>query len=153
MVYTESIGEEYSGSALDPIFSPIIAGIQTQINENEVLYSPIFDGDKDKCPRYIACPDTHHNALTNKDDSATVWTMYRLVGFNTHIQENGMSWQYPIYVQTSVLGEKYYRNNIFEFGEEIEPNNNLDAYEIMKEFLSNLGHRTQSGSDIADVVT
>lgn len=153
MVYTESIGEEYSGSALDPIFSPIIAGIQTQINENEVLYSPIFDGDKDKCPRYIACPDTHHDALTNKDDSATVWTMYRLVGFNTHIQENGMSWQYPIYIQTSVLGEKYYRNNIFEFGEELEPNNNLDAYEIMKEFLSNLGHRTQNGSDIADVVT
>ena len=106
--YTDTIGESYNESVSDPIFSPIIAGIS--VTDKSV--SPIFDGDKDKCPRYIACPDTHHDALTDKDDSASAWTLYRLVGFNTYIpQEGGRTWQYPIYVQTSVLGEKYYRNN------------------------------------------
>lgn len=149
LTYTDTIGESYNESVSDPIFSPIIAGIS--VTDKSV--SPIFDGDKDKCPRYIACPDTHHDALTDKDDSASAWTLYRLVGFNTYIpQEGGRTWQYPIYVQTSVLGEKYYRNNIFEFGDQLEPNDNLDAYNITKKFLSALGLRTHQGSDVAQVI-
>ena len=87
------------------------------------------------------------------DDSASSWTLYKLVGFNMYIDgQTGKGWPYPVYVQTSVLGEKYYRNNIFEFGETLEPNENLDTYDIIKEFLSKLGHRTQKDTDVTDTL-
>jgi len=112
----------------------------------------MFKGDKDQCPRYIKCVDDHHDELTGTDDSATSWTLYKLVGFNSYIDANQNTWPYPIYVQTSVLGEKYYRNNIFEYNEELEPNDNLDAYDITREFLYKLGHRTANGADIASAL-
>ena len=56
-----------------------------------------------------------------------------------------------------VYREKYYRNNIFEYGEELEPNENLDAYSVMKEFLAKLGSRTAKTTDVdsvrADIIT
>jgi hypothetical protein len=55
-------------------------------------------------------------------------------------------------VQTSALGEKYYRNNIFEYNEQLEPNNNLDAYSVTEEFLSKLGARVQKDIDITNAL-
>jgi len=146
---SEAIGEGESTIVNDPIFSPIMAGIQ--YTEDGKVY-PIFKGDKDQCPRYIKCVDEHHDELTWTDDSASSWTLYKLVGFNTYTDKNSHSWPYPIYVQTSALGEKYYRNNIFEYNEQLEPNTNLDAYDTTKEFLSKLGARTHNGADINNVL-
>lgn len=145
----DAIGEGDTVISKDPIFSPVIAGIQYFENGS---VAPIFKGDKDSCPRYIMCVDDHHDRLTNQDDSASAWTLYKLVGFNTYVDSNQKGWQYPIYVQTSILGEKYYRNNIFEYGEELEPNENLDAYNIMKEFLSKLGSRTAKSDDVTSIL-
>lgn len=150
MSANDAIGEGDVIVNKDPIFSPVIAGIQYTEDGGA---RPIFKGDKENCPRYIMCVDDHHDRLTNQDDSASAWTLYKLVGFNTYVDNNQKGWQYPIYVQTSVLGEKYYRNNIFEYGEELEPNENLDAYTIMKEFLSKLGSRTVKGTDIDSVLS
>ena len=149
MSTSDAIGEGETTINKDPIFSPIIAGIQ--YTESGNVY-PIFKGDKDSCPRYIMCVDDHHDRLTGQDDSASAWTLYKLVGFNIYVDKNQKDWSYPIYVQTSILGEKYYRNNIFEYNEELEPNENLDAYSITKEFLSKLGHRTHTGADINSVL-
>ena len=149
-VQPEAFGDEATMIA-DPIFSPVIAGIE--YTDNGVY--PIFKGDKDQCPRYLKCYDPHHEKLTHTDDSSNAWTLYKLVGFKTYVDANGGSWSYPVYVQTSVLGEKYYRNNIFEFDNELEENNNLDAYGVIKEFLSKLGspgHRNVTSSDV-DAVT
>ena len=145
---SDAIGEEEITVSKDPIFSPIIAGIEYDNNSAR----PIFKGDKDHCPRYIMCVDDHHDRLTNQDDGASAWTLYKLVGFNTYVDNNQKGWQYPIYIQTSILGEKYYRNNIFEYGEELEPNENLDAYGVMKEFLSKLGSRTAKHEDVASIL-
>ena len=144
-----AIGEGETVIQKDPIFSPVIAGIQ--YSEDGKAW-PIFKGDKDQCPRYIMCVDDHHDALTGQDDSASAWTLYKLVGFNMYIDSNQNGWPYPVYLQTSILGEKYYRNNVFEFNELLEENENLDAYDIMKEFLSKLGSRTANGADISNVI-
>ena len=149
---TFAVGEDAVVSRPDPIFSPVIAGIH--YTKDGGAY-PIFKGgkdNKDSCPRYLKCYDDHHDPLTTTDDDATCWTLYKLVGFGVYIDANQVSWHYPIYVQTSTLGEKYYRNNIFEFNEELEPNNNIDAYNITKEFLSKLGSRTHSGADINGIL-
>ena len=143
------IGEFDSREEPDPIFSPVIAGIQ-YIDETHA--QAIFQGGKDACPRYIKCVDDHHDKLTNLDDTASTWTLYKLVGFNTYIDENKKGWPYPVYVQTSALGEKYYRNNIFEFNEELEPNNNLDTYSLIKEFISKLGAHSQTKEDVDSAV-
>ena len=150
MPANDAIGEGDVVVNKDPIFSPVIAGIQYTEGGGA---RPVFKGDKENCPRYVMCVDDHHDRLTNQDDSASAWTLYRLVGFNTYVDGNQKGWQYPIYVQTSILGEKYYRNNIFEYGEELEPNENLDAYTIMKEFLSKLGSRTVKGTDVDSVLS
>lgn len=151
--------EEFGGDATtapDPIFSPVIAGIQYTDNG---VYS-IFKGDKDQCPMYLKCYDNHHDKLTHTDDSSNSWTLYKLVGFSTYTDENKNSMLYPIYVQTSILGEKYYRNNIFEFdfddngGDNLEENNNPDAYSIIKKFLEKLdrtGHRKFDDTDITSI--
>lgn len=147
-----AIGEDAVVSRLDPIFSPIIAGIQYTKEGNAF---PIFKGgkdNKDSCPRYLKCYDDHHDPLTTTDDDATCWTLYKLVGFGVYVDMNNVSWNYPIYVQTSTLGEKYYRNNIFEYNNELELNENLDAYEITKEFLSKLGSRTYKEQDINEAI-
>lgn len=136
------------GGYSDPIFSPIIAGIQETKNGQMI---PIFDGDKSKCPRYIKCVDDHNDQLTGLDDDASSWTLYKLVGFNSVSNKNDRLIYYPVYVQTSVLGEKYYRNNIFEYGDQLEENNNLDAYEVTKAFLQKLGARKQTSTDVDSV--
>lgn len=146
---SEDIGEGEIEAVPDPILQPVIAGIQV-VDENKVR--AIFPGDKDNCPKYIKCVDDHHNQLTSTDDSAATWTLYKLVGFNTYIDSQQKSWQYPVYVQTSALGEKYYRNNIFEYGETLEPTKNIDAYEVTKKFLSKLGSRVETKDDVANAL-
>ena len=139
-----SISEEEAETVPDPILLPIVAGIEFSNNRVE----PIFKGSTDDCPRYFYVRDTHHDRLTRNDDSAVSLTLYKLVGFNTYTDQSGVQMKYPVYVQTSVLGEKYYRNNVFEFNEELEPNENIDAYGIMSEFLNALGQRVASKEDV-----
>lgn len=139
-----SEGED-SRDVPNPVFSPVIAGIQH--SKNGVSF--IFMGGKEKCPRYLKCVDIHHdNRFTTTDDDAGTWVLYKLVGFNKYIDEQGTDYDYPIYVQTSALGEKYYRNNIFEFSDMLEENHNLDAYEMTKQFIKNLGiHKQKIAAD------
>ena len=147
---SEEIGDSETITEADPIFSPVIAGIQYFEDGSA---RAIFDGDKDNCPRYIKCIDDHHDALTQNDDSASAWTLYKLVGFNTYIDKNNRAHPYPIYVQTSTLGEKYYRNNIFEYNEEIEENENLDFYDTLLEFLDKLGRHSVKQNDMASAMS
>lgn len=138
--HTKTVRSETDSEEVrDPIGSPIIAGIEYIQKGEEVTARAIFKGDKDQCPRYIKFINNHHDSLTANNDDATSWLLYKLVGFNTYTDNNETSWSYPIYVQTSVLGEKYFRNNVFEYNEELEPNPNIDAYAVIEDFLSRLG--------------
>lgn len=134
------MSEDGSEEVRDPIGSPVICGIEYILQGEELVARQIFKGDRNQCPRYIKCVNSHHDSLTTRNDDATSWILYKLVGFETYTNSNGKSWEYPVYVQTSILGEKYFKNNVFEYNEELEPNPNMDAYAVVEEFISKLGN-------------
>ena len=142
--------EDGSRSVLDPVAPPVIAGIQ--YNNKTGKAHIMFEGDKDQCPRYIKCYDSHHDPLTINDDDSTSWVLYKLIGFNQYVDANQKHWDYPVYVQTSTLGEKYFKNNVFEYNEEIEENTNLDAHKVIETILSRINGHKLLGSDINDMI-
>lgn len=145
----ESAEEDDVRSVPDPIFSPIIAGIQYN---KDGQASAIFKGDKNQCPRFLKTVDIHNDKFTNTDDDSSAWVLYKLIGFNKYTDNQGNSWDYPVYVQTSALGEKYYRNNVFEYSNQLEENDNLDAYGVTKAFIHKLGSHTQTNDDIVNAI-
>ena len=152
--------EENTEEVNDPIGSPIICGIEYSQEGENLVVRPAFDRDTSLCPRYIKCVNIHHDSLTINDDDSTSWLIYKLVGFKTYTDNNEDSWDYPVYVQTSALGEKYFRNNVFEYNDELEENQNMDAYAIVENFISKVGKLNKvhgandkiTKSDITDIV-